>query len=121
MEAEEKAEKAKQAEEEAKKVAEEKAAKEKKVAEEAEKKKKEEAAKREKERVAEERAAEERRQAQEEQPQSEPEQSQGQIKGSYNGIYHVPGSTYYDRTKNVKEWFNTVEEAEKAGYRAPER
>lgn len=121
IEAEEKAEKAKQAEEEAKKVVEEKAAKEKKVAEEAEKKKKEEAAKREKERVAEERAAEERRQAQEEQPQSEPEQSQGQIKGSYNGIYHVPGSTYYDRTKNVKEWFNTVEEAEKAGYRAPER
>ncbi|WP_444979956.1 sunset domain-containing protein [Listeria fleischmannii] len=43
------------------------------------------------------------------------------MKGSYNGIYHVPGSTYYDRTKNVKEWFNTVEEAEKAGYRAPER
>ncbi|EUJ28385.1 prophage Lp1 protein 65 [Listeria grayi FSL F6-1183] len=45
----------------------------------------------------------------------------GAIKGSVNKIYHVPGSTYYDRTTNVVQWFNTVEEAEAAGYRAPKR
>lgn len=43
------------------------------------------------------------------------------IKGSQNGIYHVPGSTYYSRTKNVAQWFCSVEEAENAGYRAPKR
>lgn len=43
------------------------------------------------------------------------------IKGSENGIYHVPGSTYYSRTKNVEQWFCSTEEAEKAGYRAPKR
>lgn len=43
------------------------------------------------------------------------------IKGSVNGIYHTPGSTYYSRTKNVVEWFCSEEEARNAGYRAPER
>jgi myosin heavy subunit len=43
------------------------------------------------------------------------------IKGSQNGIYHIPGSTYYDRTTNVVQWFCSVEEAENAGYRAPKR
>ncbi|SFE90566.1 hypothetical protein SAMN05428981_1107 [Bacillus sp. OV194] len=41
------------------------------------------------------------------------------IKGSENGIYHVPGSTYYSRTTNVVEWFCSTAEAEEAGYRAP--
>lgn len=45
----------------------------------------------------------------------------GTIKGSVNGIYHTPGSTYYGRTKNVVQWFKTTSEAEAAGYRAPER
>lgn len=49
----------------------------------------------------------------------------GKIKGNINKntgekIYHVPGSTYYDRTI-AEKWFNTIEEAEKAGYRAPKR
>lgn len=43
----------------------------------------------------------------------------GLIKGSKNGIYHVPGSTYYDRTTNPAAWFKSVSEAEAAGYRAP--
>lgn len=43
------------------------------------------------------------------------------IKGSQTGIYHVPGSTYYSRTTNVVQWFCSTEEAESAGYRAPER
>ncbi|WP_025785688.1 hypothetical protein [Sporosarcina sp. D27] len=49
--------------------------------------------------------------------------SQGQcdIKGSNSGIYHVPGSTYYSRTKNVARWFCSTAEAEKAGYRAPKQ
>ena len=42
------------------------------------------------------------------------------IKGSRNGIYHVPGSRYYNRTTNPVAWFSTVEEAE-AGYRAPKQ
>ncbi|WP_240056653.1 thermonuclease family protein [Bacillus mesophilum] len=42
------------------------------------------------------------------------------IKGNQSGIYHVPGSTYYDRTK-AEVWFCSVEEAEAAGYRAPKR
>lgn len=46
---------------------------------------------------------------------------QGTIKGSVNGIYHVPGGTYYKRTKNVVAWFKTTAEAEAAGYRASER
>src|SRR5690606_8731760 len=43
------------------------------------------------------------------------------IKGSESGIYHVPGSTYYERTKNVVQWFCSTDEAENAGYRAPKR
>lgn len=46
---------------------------------------------------------------------------QGTIKGSRNGIYHVPGSTYYDRTTNPVIMFKSIEEAEQAGYRAPKR
>lgn len=42
------------------------------------------------------------------------------IKGNQSGIYHVPGSTYYDRTK-AEVWFCAVEEAEAARYRAPKR
>ncbi|AQR98083.1 hypothetical protein [Clostridium saccharoperbutylacetonicum] len=45
----------------------------------------------------------------------------GLIKGSENHIYHIPGSTYYSRTKKVVQWFKTVEEAQAAGYRAPEK
>ncbi|SYW16553.1 sunset domain-containing protein [Oenococcus oeni] len=45
----------------------------------------------------------------------------GLIKGSVDHIYHVPGSTYYNRTKNVVQWFKTVSDAVKAGYRAPLR
>lgn len=41
------------------------------------------------------------------------------IKGSVNGIYHVPGSRYYNQTKNVVQWFCSTAEAEAAGYRAP--
>lgn len=43
------------------------------------------------------------------------------IKGSRNGIYHVPGSRYYNKTTNPVAWFSTVEEAEAAGYRAPKQ
>lgn len=49
------------------------------------------------------------------------EQSSCEIKGSVNGIYHVPGSTYYEQTKNVAQYFCSEEEAESAGYRAPKR
>ncbi|MBC2243789.1 hypothetical protein HCB25_06870 [Listeria booriae] len=73
------------------------------------------------EQAAEQKANEEKEREQQEAQDSAPAQEQGQIKGSYSGIYHVPGSTYYDRTTNVKEWFNTVAEAEAAGYRAPKR
>ncbi len=45
----------------------------------------------------------------------------GLIKGSKNKIYHVPDGKYYDKTTNVVQWFKTVEEAEAAGYRAPEK
>ncbi|RDW21409.1 hypothetical protein CWR48_03120 [Oceanobacillus arenosus] len=41
------------------------------------------------------------------------------IKGSVNGIYHVPGSRYYNQTKNVVQWFCSTGETEGAGYRAP--
>lgn len=48
----------------------------------------------------------------------------GKIKGNINSkgekIYHVPGGAYYDRT-NAEEYFDTVEEAEAAGYRASKR
>ncbi|MEO1770402.1 DNA/RNA non-specific endonuclease [Candidatus Enterococcus ferrettii] len=43
----------------------------------------------------------------------------GLIKGSKNGIYHIPGSQYYGRTTSPAAWFKTVEEAEQAGYRSP--
>ena len=36
-------------------------------------------------------------------------------------IYHIPGSTYYSRTKHVSQWFFTEREAREAGYRAPYR
>lgn len=49
------------------------------------------------------------------------EYGQGTIKGSVNGIYHTPYSRYYSRTKNVVQWFKTVQEAESAGYRAPKQ
>ncbi|MGM0169353.1 DNA-entry nuclease [Enterococcus sp. AZ135] len=41
----------------------------------------------------------------------------GLIKGSKSGIYHLPGSKYYDKTTNPKAWFKTINEAKKAGYR----
>lgn len=47
------------------------------------------------------------------------EQGNGLIKGSKSGIYHLPGSKYYEDTTNPKEWFKTIAEAEAAGYRAP--
>lgn len=43
----------------------------------------------------------------------------GLIKGSNNGIYHIPGSRYYNKTTNPAAWFKTISEAESAGYRAP--
>lgn len=43
------------------------------------------------------------------------------IKGSSNGIYHTPGSTYYARTTKPVAMFCSVEEAQNAGYRAPKR
>lgn len=43
----------------------------------------------------------------------------GLIKGSKSGIYHLPGSKYYDSTTNPKAWFKTIAEAEAAGYRPP--
>lgn len=52
---------------------------------------------------------------------SEASDTECKIKGSESGIYHVPGSTYYDRTKNVVQWFCSEEEAKNAGYRAPKR
>ena len=42
----------------------------------------------------------------------------GLIKGSKSGVYHLPGSKYYDKTTNPRAWFKTIEEAKKAGYRA---
>lgn len=47
------------------------------------------------------------------------ENGNGLIKGSNSGIYHVPGSTYYNRTTNPKQMFKKVREAVAAGYRAP--
>ncbi|MEG0628375.1 MAG: DNA/RNA non-specific endonuclease [Enterococcus sp.] len=45
------------------------------------------------------------------------ENGKGLIKGSNSGVYHLPGSKYYDNTTNPKVWFKTIEEAKKAGYR----
>ena len=42
----------------------------------------------------------------------------GLIKGSKSGVYHLPGSKYYDQTTNPRAWFKTIDEAKKAGYRA---
>lgn len=44
----------------------------------------------------------------------------GQIKGSVDHIYHVPGGRYYNRTKNVVQWFWTEQDARNAGYRPSE-
>lgn len=55
----------------------------------------------------------------EKQKQYVDEQGNGLIKGSKSGIYHLPGSKYYEDTTNPKEWFKTIAEAEAAGYRAP--
>ena len=41
--------------------------------------------------------------------------------GKNGKIYHIPGSTYYDHTKKVSEWFFTEEDAQAAGYRPPEK
>ena len=57
--------------------------------------------------------------ADEKQKQYVDEQGNGLIKGSKSGIYHLPGSKYYEDTTNPKEWFKTIAEAEAAGYRAP--
>lgn len=52
-------------------------------------------------------------------------EKKGKIVGDTDSkIYHVPGSKYYERemqktSNNV--YFNTVQEAETAGYRAPKR
>lgn len=43
----------------------------------------------------------------------------GLIKGSSSGIYHIPGSKYYDKTMHPVRMFKTISEAEQAGYRAP--
>lgn len=45
----------------------------------------------------------------------------GLIKGSSSGIYHIPGSKYYDKTTHPVRMFKTISEAEQAGYRAPKR
>lgn len=57
--------------------------------------------------------------ADEKQKQYVDKQGNGLIKGSKSGIYHLPGSKYYEDTTNPKEWFKTIAEAEAAGYRAP--
>ncbi len=44
----------------------------------------------------------------------------GQIKESVDYIYHVPGGRYYNRTKNVVQWFWTEQDASNAGYRPSE-
>lgn len=44
-----------------------------------------------------------------------------QIKGTGNGIYHLPDSPHYKRIKKVDRWFHSVEEAVAAGYRAPKK
>lgn len=43
------------------------------------------------------------------------------IKGSSTHIYHIPGDPYYNRTTHVVQWFCSVQDAVKAGYRAPKR
>lgn len=57
----------------------------------------------------------------ESQKETKKESTACNIKGSVNGIYHTPSSRYYSRTKNVTKMFCSVEEAERAGYRAPKQ
>jgi len=72
----------------------------------------------------------------ENQVQSSAEVNQVQVKDNTNNkegliigdtdskIYHVPGSTYYEKElkkQSNNEYFKTVEEAENAGYRAPKK
>lgn len=66
-------------------------------------------------------AATEQAAAEEQQAAAEPASGEKLIKGSRNGIYHTPGSRYYDQTTNPVIWFSTVEEAVAAGYRAPKQ
>jgi hypothetical protein len=40
----------------------------------------------------------------------------GQIKGSQNGIYHIPGGRDYKRTKKNVTCFDNVEDAKAAGF-----
>ena len=46
------------------------------------------------------------------------ESIKGNISSKGEKIYHVPGSRWYDKT-DPEAWFFTVDEAVKAGYRAP--
>ncbi|MBR3379768.1 MAG: hypothetical protein IKG72_06530, partial [Bacillus sp. (in: Bacteria)] len=57
----------------------------------------------------------------ESQKETKKESAACNIKGSVNGIYHTPSSRYYSRTKNVTKMLCSVEEAERAGYRAPKQ
>ncbi|MEI4789070.1 hypothetical protein WAX46_01590 [Bacillus sp. FJAT-53060] len=57
----------------------------------------------------------------ESQKETKKESATCHIKGSVNGIYHTPSSRYYSRTKKFKRMFCSVEEAERAGYRAPKQ
>lgn len=41
------------------------------------------------------------------------------IKATSSGIYHEPDSYWYDKISNVRRCFQSVEEAEAAGYRPP--
>jgi micrococcal nuclease len=46
----------------------------------------------------------------------------GKIKGNVNShVYHVPGGSYYDSTKDNIVWFCSEKEAEDAGYRKSKR
>lgn len=49
----------------------------------------------------------------------------GNISGSGERIYHLPGQRHYDRTgirlENGESWFCTTQEAERAGWRAARR
>jgi hypothetical protein len=53
------------------------------------------------------------------------EKHRGKVIGDKDSkIYHVPGSTYYEKElqkESNNEYFNTAKEAEAAGYRAPKR
>ncbi len=49
----------------------------------------------------------------------EDEVSENLVKATASGIYHVPGSPYYDRLRKVSIYFPSAQAAEEAGYRAP--